>query len=187
MSRGSQAVAGLALAGMLLVGGCGQEKPSDEATPAPTSSDVPLPTGFDGCNLPQSLIAAEQLKNMGEDKNWNSPGSSRKWSGCTWVQSDGFTAGVTVTTITLQNILDSPSSTWTIGDRFAIGDRAVVTYSQPVDDPAEKCMLNVEMSGGSMEITLLNQPSARKSKGRHACDIAKSLATQLAPTIPAGS
>lgn len=48
VSRGTRLVAGLAVAGMLAVSGCGSDKPEDQATAAPTSTDVPLPTGFDG-------------------------------------------------------------------------------------------------------------------------------------------
>ncbi|MGW6724498.1 DUF3558 domain-containing protein [Nocardia sp. NPDC055029] len=187
MSRGSMMVTGLAVAGVLLVGGCGAEKASDEATPAPTSTDVPLPTGFDGCNLPQSVIDAEQLKKGSEDNNWNTPGSSRKWLGCRWTQSDGFAAGITVTTITVQSIRESPSSQWTLGEQSTIAGRAAITYWQPARNPAENCTINVEMKGGGMEIGITNPPSRRKSKDRNACDIATSLADMLAPTIAAGS
>ncbi|MEU4598228.1 DUF3558 domain-containing protein [Nocardia sp. NPDC023988] len=170
----------------LLVGACGTDEPGDDVAAAPTSTDVPLPTGFDGCNLPQSVIDAEQLKKGREDKTWNSPGTTRKWLGCSWLQSDGFTANITVTTITGQQILESPSSKWTIGEQGTIGGRSTVAYWLPAEQPMEHCTLNVEMRGGGMEIGISNQPSARKSKGRNACDIATSLAEMLAPTITDG-
>ncbi|MFE7721485.1 DUF3558 domain-containing protein [Nocardia rhizosphaerihabitans] len=185
VSRGTRLVTGLAVAGALVASGCGSDNPRDEATAAPTSTDVPLPTGFDGCNLPQSVIDAEQLKKGREDSNWNTPGSSRKWLGCTWTQSDGFAAGITVTTITVQSIRESPSSQWTLGKQSTVAGRAAITYWQPSDDPAENCTINVEMKGGGMEIGITNPPSRRKSKGRNACDIATSMAGMLAPTIAA--
>ncbi|MGM7644157.1 DUF3558 domain-containing protein [Nocardia sp. JW2] len=170
----------------LLVGACGTDEPGEEVTAAPTSTDVPLPTGFDGCNLPQSVIDAEQLKKGREDKTWNTPGTTRKWLGCTWTQSDGFTANITVTTITGQKIVESPRSQWAVGEQATIDGRSTVTYWQPAGNPAENCTINVEMRGGGMEIGISNQPSARKSRGRNACDIATSLAEMLAPTITDG-
>lgn len=178
--------AGVVVAGALLVGGCGADQ-AETTTAAPTSTDVPLPTGFDGCDLPQSVIDAEQLRKGREDDNWNVPGTARKWVGCTWTQSDGFTANITVTTITGQQIRESPSTQWTVGEQSTIAGRAAITYWMPVRDPAEDCTINVEMQGGAMEIGIMNPPSRRKSRDRNACDIATALAEMLAPTIPAGS
>lgn len=133
------------------------------------------------------MIDAEQLKKGSEDNNWNSPGTARKWLGCSWIQSDGFAAGVAVTTITGQQIRESPSSQWVIGTQSTIAGRAAITYWMPARNPAENCNINVEMKGGGMEISITNPPSRRKSKDRNACDIATSMAEKLAPTIAAGS
>ncbi len=91
-SRRTTLVAGLAVAGMLAVSGRGSDSPDDQATVAPTS------TGS-------------------EDNNWNTPGSSRKWLGCRWTQSDGLAASITATTITGQSIRESPRTQWTPGEQ----------------------------------------------------------------------
>ncbi|MFB7878056.1 DUF3558 domain-containing protein [Nocardia sp. NPDC056064] len=177
---------GLVIAGALLVGGCGTDH-ANTTTASPTSTDVPLPTGFDGCDLPQSVIDAEQLRKGREDNGWNVSGTARKWLGCTWTQSDGFTANITVTTITGQQIRESPSTQWTVGEQSTIAGRAAITYWLPARNPAQDCTINVEMKGGAMEISIMNPSSARKSRDRNACDIATTLAEMLAPTIPADS
>ena len=176
----------LAAAGTCILAGC-TDATEGVQMQTTTVVEAALPSGFDACNLPGTLLSAEGLVKTGEDKNWNTSGSTRKWLGCTYVQSDGYFGGIALTTVTVPAIAQSPASQWVQGNRWTIDGRSAISYWKPTDDPAKHCLLNVEMKNGSLEFSMSNEPSSRKSSGRHACDIAKSLAAQLVPTIKPGS
>ncbi|WP_336085276.1 DUF3558 domain-containing protein [Nocardia sp. SSK8] len=168
-----------------LVGGCssgsdGETQPSTSA--AATTPESVLPTGFDGCDLPQSVIDTEELKNPKKDDGWTT--GANKWLGCRWVQSGGYGAAITVSTITIQQVREN--SEVTVGEELTIDGRQAITHYKPAQ--ADKwCDINVEMKNGSMEISIGNQPNREKSGHRHPCDIAKDLANMLAPTINSAS
>ncbi|MFD4432016.1 hypothetical protein ACFWPJ_22025, partial [Nocardia sp. NPDC058497] len=74
----------------------------------------------------------------------------------------------------------------TIGEELTVSNRAAITYYPPAQ-AGKWCSINVEMKNGSMEIGINVQPKPERSIGRHPCDIAKDLASMLAPTIQPGS
>lgn len=167
------------------LGGCssaeqGDPQPSSSAG-SPTQESV-LPTGFDGCTLPQSVVDAEELRNPKKDDGWTA--GRNKWLGCRWLQPRSYGASITVSTITIQQVRDSADNT--IGEELTISDRPAIT-SYPAAQAGKWCNINVEMKNGSMEIGINVQPKPEKSIGRHPCDIAKDIATMLAPTIQAGN
>ncbi|MGW6423798.1 DUF3558 domain-containing protein [Nocardia sp. NPDC055053] len=168
-----------------LLGGCssGSEGDAQLSSPAATTTqESVLPTGFDGCSLPQSVIDAEELKNPRKDDGWTT--GRNKWLGCRWIQSGGYGAAITVSTITIQQVLENTDVT--IGEELTIDGRRAITHYKSAQ--ADKwCDINVEMKNGSMEISIGNQPNREKSGHRQPCDIAKSLAHMLVPTIKSGS
>ncbi len=167
------------------LGGCSSVEQGDPQAGSPTATTAQesvLPTGFDGCNLPQSVIDAEELKNPEKDDGWTS--GRNKWLGCGWIQPRGYGATITVSTITLQQVRTNPDVT--IGEELNIAGRSSITSYAPVNANFE-CYINVEMNNGSMEIAINAQKKRERSIGRAPCSIAKDLANVLAPTIKAGS
>ncbi|MFD5178531.1 DUF3558 domain-containing protein [Nocardia sp. NPDC058379] len=169
----------------MFLGGCdsgnqGEAQPSSPA--ASTTQESVLPTGFDGCNLPQSVIDAEELRNPKKDDGWTT--GRNKWLGCRWIQPRSYSATITVSTITIQQARESTENT--IGEELTISGRPAITY-YPAAQAGKWCTINVEMKNGSMEIGINMQPKPEKSIGRHPCGITKDLASMLAPTIQPGS
>lgn len=168
-----------------LLGGCssGSEGDAQPSPPAATTTqESMLPTGFDGCSLPQSVIDAEELRNPKKDDGWTT--GRNKWLGCGWIQRGGYNASITVSTITMQQIKANPEVV--IREESQIAGRPTIIHYKPAQDGLS-CEINVEMKNGSMEISIGNRPNREKSGHRHPCDIAKDLANMLAPTIQAGS
>ncbi|MEU4706034.1 DUF3558 domain-containing protein [Nocardia salmonicida] len=168
-----------------LLSGCnsgsqGEAQPSSSAVS--TTQESVLPTGFDGCALPQSVIDTEGLKNPKKDDKWTT--GRNKWVGCGWIQSGGYGASITVSTITIQQVIENPDVK--IGEELTIDGRRSITHYKPAQE-GKWCDINVEMKNGSMEISIGNQPNREKSGHRHPCDIAKDLARMLAPTIQSDS
>ncbi|MFI6220760.1 DUF3558 domain-containing protein [Nocardia salmonicida] len=167
------------------LGGCSsgqQGDPQPSSSSATTAQDSVLPTGFDGCTLPQSVIDAEELKNPKKDDGWTT--GRNKWLGCGWIQPRGYGATITVSTITLQQVRTNTDNT--IGEELIISDRPAIT-SYPPAQAGKWCTVNVEMKNGSLEIAINVQPKPERSIGRQPCSIAKDLASMLTPTIQPGS
>lgn len=167
------------------LGGCSsgeQGGPQAGSPTATTTQESVLPTGFDGCALPQSVIEAEELKNPEKDDGWTT--GRNKWLGCGWIQPRGYGATITVSTITVEQVRTSTDVT--VGEELTISGRSAITSYPPAQD-GKWCTANVEMTNGSMEIAINVQPKPERSIGRHPCDIAKDLASALAPTIQPSS
>ncbi|MFC4377511.1 DUF3558 domain-containing protein [Nocardia halotolerans] len=167
------------------LGGCsagsqGEAQPSSSATS--TAEESVLPTGFDGCALPQFVIDAEELKNPEKDDGWTA--GRNKWLGCGWIQPRGYGATITVSTISVEQVRTNTEHV--VGEELEISGRAAIT-SYPSAQAGKWCTTNVEMKNGSMEIAINVQPKPERSVGRHPCDISKDLASMLAPTIQSGS
>ncbi|MEV6138793.1 DUF3558 domain-containing protein [Nocardia sp. NPDC051990] len=181
--RGAVLGAGL----IVLVSACnsgGELKSStNSASVTPTiASDVPA--GFDACkDLPQDLIRSEKLKNKGPD-TVDRPGGI-KWRGCGWVQAggDGYAATIDTTNITL--VMVRANKDFAVDEELTVAGRAALTSHVGAQDPHADCLINVELKGGSLEITINNPPWLRNTGNQHACDIAKRLAGQIVPAIPA--
>ncbi|MFG1768148.1 DUF3558 domain-containing protein [Nocardia salmonicida] len=168
-----------------LLSGCnsgsqGEAQPSSSAVS--TTQESVLPTGFDGCTLPQSVIDAEELKNPKKDDGWTA--GRNKWLGCRWIQPRGYSATITVSTISIAQV--RANADVTISEELIVAGRPTITSYAPIQAESE-CYANVEMKNGSMEIAINAQPKRERSIGRNPCDIAKDLAYMIAPTIQPGS
>ncbi|MFX0578017.1 DUF3558 domain-containing protein [Nocardia nepalensis] len=189
MASWSGVVRGVVLgAGLImLVSACnsgGESKDNTSSASATPTIAADVPAGFDACkDLPQSLIQSEELKNKGAD-NTDRPGGI-KWRGCIWVQSDGYSGTIDTSNITLAMV--HVNSQFTVTEDLNVGGRAALTY-RPSDDQTdqhEHCILLVEMRAGSLEVSIDNPRSRRKSGNQHSCEIAERLATQIIPAMPA--
>ncbi|WP_433755523.1 DUF3558 domain-containing protein [Nocardia sp. CA-135398] len=172
---------------IMLVSACnsdGESKGStnNSASATPTiAADVPA--GFDACkDLPQALIQSEKLKNKGDDIA-NRPGGF-KWRGCGWVQAggDGYAATIDTTNITLAMVRTNKD--FTVDEELTVAGRAALTSHVSGQDPHADCVINVELKGGSLEVSIDNPPTGKPTAAQHSCDIAKRLAEQIVPAIP---
>ncbi|MEV4239064.1 DUF3558 domain-containing protein [Nocardia sp. NPDC049737] len=163
----------------------GESKGNTNTASATPTIAADVPAGFDACkDIPQALIQSEKLKNKGADTT-DRPGGI-KWRGCGWVQAggDGYAGSIDTTTITLAMV--RANKDFKVAEEFSMGGRAALTYSPSAqNDLKEHCILNVEMKGGSLEVSIINPPSAKLTASQHSCDIAKRLAEGIVPAIPA--
>ncbi|MEU2088441.1 DUF3558 domain-containing protein [Nocardia beijingensis] len=182
--RHSRRLTVLAVGAALVLAGCG---PADDgAAPTGASSTKPsvasdAPTGYNPCtDIPQSVLDSENLRHK-TNEDHNASGGI-KWRGCGWVQPDGYAPAITTTNITVDMVRDKKfpdTREYTINGRRAISTRQVEEHPDAV------CTVNVEMKGGSLEFFLSNPPSNRKTGQLDTCQLAKTLAEKIVPTMPA--
>nr|WP_083905527.1 DUF3558 domain-containing protein [Nocardia transvalensis] len=168
-----------------LVAGCNSDDGGSggKSTGASASSTIApdVPAGFDACKLPPEIVQSEELINPRPDTKDGVGGV--KWRGCRWVQSDGYGVTIDTTNITLAMIRANPD--FTVAEDLPIAGRPALAY-RPTGQKttAEHCLLSVEIKGGTLEISPINPPSSKKTRGQDACDIAKRLADGIVPAIP---
>jgi len=174
-----------------LLGGCGgggDGTAAGQSTVSATPTIAPdAPTAFNGCQLPQSVVDAEQF-----DPNPDSAdaiGNGRvRWRGCTWSthEGDGYGVGIRTTNITIPMI--QANNQFTIAETLTIDGRQAVTYHQTGQtDLRRSCLLEVEMKDGGLEISVTNDPDRKATGSQASCDIAKRLGGELAPTFSASA
>ncbi|WP_245545883.1 DUF3558 domain-containing protein [Nocardia higoensis] len=176
---------GILVAGaILVVSGCNSASGPglESATSTAPSIHSDVPTGFDSCtDIPQSLIASERLTLPRRADSEASGGV--KWLGCNWVQSGGgYGASIKTTNITVDMVR---SSGFADTQEFTIGGRSSISSRQIEERLDESCTVNVEMRGGSLEVSITNPPSA-KTSDQDTCEIARQLSEKLVPSLPAG-
>ncbi|MFE3444994.1 DUF3558 domain-containing protein [Nocardia sp. NPDC059180] len=183
-----------ALSATVLVASCGSvvegyAVPAGEMLDGRPLADE-VPSGFDPCtDIPQSVLDSEGLHgtNAGgapsKDENWNR-GKGARWLGCIWVVSDGYSAGIAVTNLTLDHVRHAKHLT--IAREATVASRAVVATHEADTTATTDCKLYVDMVGGSLEIGVGNMPSARKTGHLYSCDLAVGLAEKVVPLIPDG-
>ncbi|RDI64436.1 DUF3558 domain-containing protein [Nocardia pseudobrasiliensis] len=165
--------------------GCG---PDGGGQPTPSASSTalpPAPKGFDPCSdIPQSVLDSEQLHSKDiADSNGN---GGTQWRGCGWVQSDGYAVSIRTTNITVQMVRDNKA--FQLAEELTIAGRQAVTYHDPDSSKQTRdCLLNVELKGGSVEFSLINPASNRKTGTMDTCELAKTLAGKVVPLIPASA
>ncbi|MFC9435063.1 DUF3558 domain-containing protein [Nocardia sp. NPDC057030] len=181
----------LALGASVALAGCGPDNGGNGnptgSTGSPSASKSGLaadvPAGFNTCtDIPQSVLDSEKLRQkIPNDTNAN---GGVKWRGCMWVQPDGYAASIQTTNITVDLVREKkfPDS-----QEFMIGGRHAISTRQVSDHPEAACTVNVEMKGGSLELNLTNPESNKATGHLNTCDLARSLAEKVAPTMPASA
>ncbi len=180
------------LAAVLAVAGCGT---TGDGTADPVSTSAAehsiaedVPSGFKPCtDIPKSVLDSEGLhRNDGPTSRDETTRGKIKWRGCAWVVSDGYTATISATNLTLAMVRDKNFP----GEReISINNRSVLITNQAQDQTDKTtCTLNAQMQGGSLEFKIGNPP-ATSPKTRHldACTIGQTLAGKVVPLIPAGA
>ncbi|WP_433761872.1 DUF3558 domain-containing protein [Nocardia sp. CA-135398] len=189
MASWSGVVRGVVLgAGLiLLVSACnpgGESKGTANSASATPTIAADVPAGFDACkDLPQTVIQQEHLIKPDPDKKDGAQGI--KWRGCGWIQAggDGYAATIDTTNITLAMV--RANHDFAVDEELTVAGRAALTSHVSGQDPHADCVINVELKGGSLEISIDNPPSRRNSGNQHSCEIAKRLAEGIVPAIPA--
>lgn len=188
----------LGVGAVLVAAGCSSAT-DGQATPAgaseqgtAVSSTTPtlaaeVPSGFDPCvDIPASIIKEEDMRaSSPEHGNADYDGSGgRKWRGCAWVVPDSYAVGITTTNLTIDMVRANKDFTvrgdYTIGGRQAIGVSAT-----DEKDPRSRCILYVEMKGGSLEFSMDNPSSRDKTGHLDTCELARGLAEKVVPHVPA--
>lgn len=69
-----------------------------------------MPAGFDPCkDNPKSVLDSEGLHKASSNNNADYDGAGgTKWRGCSWVMSNGYTAGITTTNLTVDKVATRP-------------------------------------------------------------------------------
>ncbi|WP_225727449.1 MULTISPECIES: DUF3558 domain-containing protein [unclassified Nocardia] len=173
-----------------VLAGCGSstggtaEPSSSTKTPSSTGPATDVPTGFDGCNLPQSFLDSEKLENRGPDES--DLGGGLKLRGCRYLRTDdGYGGYIRTTNLTVDMVRAKQfpeTKELTVDGRRAISSRQFLG-----PNIKDSCTVDVEMKGGSLDINVNNPPSRKDTGKLDSCDIAKSLADKIAPMIPAGA
>lgn len=183
------AAAAIGVAGLLA--GCqggGTTSAAGSSQASTTSTIAPdAPTAFDGCKLPQSVIDAEHLSSN-DDRSDAVGNGGVKWRGCIWVadEGDGYGANIRTTNITIPAI--QANKAFTIAETLNIDGRQAVTYHQNGQiDLRKTCLVEVELKGGGLEISISNAETNKTTGGQASCDIAKRLAGELVPTLSAAA
>lgn len=169
---------------VFVLAGCDSSTEGASATQVPAGPTLAaeVPAGFDPCtDIPQGVLDSEGLRNKVPDKSEKSSGA--KWVGCLWGQPDGYSASIRTTNLTLELVR---SKNFADATEFTAGGRPALSTRQLEQRPDESCHVNVEMEGGTLEFGLTNPPSGDKTGHLDTCELARSLAQKVAPSIPAG-
>ncbi|WP_435590153.1 DUF3558 domain-containing protein [Nocardia sp. bgisy118] len=165
------------------VGGDATPSGSSTATNAGTGVAADVPTGYNACkDIPQSVLDSEKL--LDRTANDSNVSGGIKWRGCIWVQNDGYGASIRTTNLTVEMVR---AKNFPDTREFTIDGRRAISTRQNETRPETACNLNIEMQGGSLEIYLTNPPSAKKTGHLDTCELTRSLAEKVVPTIPAGA
>ncbi|MEV3964348.1 DUF3558 domain-containing protein [Nocardia sp. NPDC050193] len=171
---------------VLVTAGCGTSTggSAEPSTSAAQSAAPQVPSGFDPCtDIPQEVLDSEGLHSTNSSISRDEMRRGDiAWSGCGWVVSDGYAAGVSATNLTLEMVREKKVP----GAREAVVHGRVVTITQLNGTTSTDCTLNAEMVGGSLEFHVDNPPSNRLTGDQHSCDIATRLAEKVLPLVPAG-
>lgn len=152
---------GIAILGLTAVlSGCNSsdgDSVGSSASPTPTIA-AEVPAGFDACkDIPQSLLQSEQLIKPEVDSKDGNAGI--KWRGCGWIQSDGYSATIDTTNITLDMV--RANKEFTVAEELTIAGRPAVTSYLGGQDPHVDCAINVEMKGGVSRSASITRDHAR--------------------------
>ncbi|MFI6172976.1 DUF3558 domain-containing protein [Nocardia sp. NPDC051052] len=172
----------------LVLAGCGSSGGGTASTDTPTTSATAknVPSGFDPCTgIPGSVLESEKLKSTGRSDADSPDGVA--WRGCQWVMrgGDGYAASIRTTNLTVPMIR---TRNFADTQEFTLAGRAAISTRQ-FEGPhiMEVCAVNVEMRGGSLEINLTNPPSAKETGHLDSCQLARTLAEKVMPSVPTGA
>ncbi|MFQ6226548.1 DUF3558 domain-containing protein [Nocardia sp. NPDC002869] len=164
---------------VLVLTGC-EASTEGSATPETSSVAAEVPTGFKPCtDIPQETMKSEGLRDpMPDDASAN----GIKWDGCMWIQTDGYSAAIRTTNMTLE-MIKGQGFPGTL--EFETSGRSAIVSQQGKTQAEASCNVNVELVGGSLEFLLTNPASRSKTGHLDTCELARKLVEKVAPSIPA--
>ncbi|NKY26476.1 DUF3558 domain-containing protein [Nocardia gamkensis] len=173
------------LGAIVAVAGCSTSDDDDQPTGQSTPSSAPslasdVPSGYRPCeDVPKTVLDSEKLLDKTPDNSEATGGV--KWRGCMWVQTDGYAATIQTTNINLDMVR---KKNFADAREFLITGRPSISTRQVAERFREACTINVEMKGGSLEINLSNPASNRSTGSLDTCELARTLAEKVVPTMP---
>ncbi|MGQ4617319.1 DUF3558 family protein [Nocardia sp. R7R-8] len=175
----------------ILAVGCGSSGDGDSESPSTRASQPSLaadvPRTYDPCkDVPPSVLASEKLDRQSL-ANLDSDGSIGriKWRGCAWGRTNGYTTSIRTTNLTVDIVR---SRNFADSNEFTVnGRRAISTRQFEGPHIKDSCTVDVEMKGGSLEVDVNNPPSNRDTGSVDSCEIARTLAEKVVPTMPTTS
>jgi hypothetical protein len=170
---------------VLLVAGCGSGGEA-AVSAVSTTTGLPIaaeaPSSFDPCtDIPQSILDSEDLRPGITDADWD--GGQVRWRGCRYVAPDSYAVTISTTNLTLPVVRDNDD--FVVRQEYTVDGRAAIAVDS-ADDPDVRasCIFYVEMTGGSLELSMSNPSSRDKTGHLDTCGLALGLAEKLAPLIP---
>ncbi|MBF6174657.1 DUF3558 domain-containing protein [Nocardia blacklockiae] len=187
ISRGPVTTTLATITALAFLTGCGSStngdpQPTGTATDTGSTLAADVPRGYDPCNgVPQAVLDSEKLH--GKENADNQASGGIKWRGCMWVRSNGYTVSIRTTNLTIDAI---HGKNFPETQDLQVGGRKAVS-SRQFDGPSmnEACTLNTELRGGTLEFNVDNPPSNPDTGRLDACQIARTLAEKVLPSVPA--
>lgn len=173
------------LGAIVALTGCSTTDNDAQPTGQGTASSTPslasdVPSGYRPCeDVPKTVLDSEKLLDKTPDNSDATGGV--KWRGCMWVQTDGYAATIQTTNISVEMVREKNFSD---ARELLINGRQSILTRQVAERLKEACTINVEMRGGSLEINLSNPASNRNTGSLDTCELARTLAEKVVPTIP---
>ncbi|MFC8043631.1 DUF3558 domain-containing protein [Nocardia sp. NPDC057353] len=171
--------AALAALTVLAIAGCDSSGGSEAS---PTTTTLPsAPTAFDPCaDIPQGVLDSEGLR--AKTKNDNNGADGLQWRGCVWSQVDGYSATIATTNVTVDMVR---ARKFPDSRDFTLAGRSAISTRKDTERPSEQCNVNVQISGGSLEILLTNPSSRKKTGSLDSCALATTLTEKVVGVLPA--
>ncbi|MFI9636664.1 DUF3558 domain-containing protein [Nocardia sp. NPDC051929] len=181
-------ISGLVIVTAVALVGCGSSSSEGDASPdSPSPTAVPsvaagVPQGYDPCkDIPAEVLSSENLTLRGQADAEADGGV--KWRGCRYGRSNGYVVSIRTTNLTVEVVRAKQLPE---AQEFTIAGRRAISTRQ-FDGPyiKEACTVDVSMQGGSLEFNLNNPASNRATGSLDSCELARTLAENVAPTMPA--
>ncbi|MEV0294905.1 DUF3558 domain-containing protein [Nocardia sp. NPDC050710] len=153
----------------------------------PTSSlaaatSTAKPAKFDPCtDIPESVLRKEDLENRGVE---NRKTGEITWTGCGFQQDKGYDVRIVATSVTLDKLKEKYPDSYR--EQY-FGGRKAAFYTLFPSLGSTSCVLNVELSSGTIEFDLSNQKSNQRTGHLDTCGLLTGLVEQVVPAIPPGA
>ncbi|MGY1934195.1 DUF3558 domain-containing protein [Nocardia gipuzkoensis] len=181
-------ILGLAIVAAVALVGCGSSSSKGDTSPnSPLPATEPslaasVPQGYDPCkDIPADVLSSENLTLRGQADAEAAGGV--KWRGCRYGRSNGYVVSIRTTNLTVEVVRAKQLPE---AQEFTIASRRAISTRQ-FDGPyiKEACTVDVSMQGGSLEFNLNNPASNRDTGSVDSCELARTLAEKVVPTMPA--
>ncbi|MGV9611353.1 DUF3558 family protein [Nocardia xishanensis] len=189
------------LVGLPAMMGCGSSVSDTKPSMPVVSFAAEVPQGYNPCqDVPQGVLDAEQLHSKEPLQGRSSLRGVKdpiKFRGCRWFRTNSWWVKITTTVLTVDIALwhHNLHSELPDAQEFTIAGRRAISRRPELELINVTCTVNVDMKGGSLAIEVYD-PKARANTGGNAtptvnpgstdvCTLARNLAEQVVPSLPA--